>query len=101
MPDQPVSPLRTPAAGPLATPPAARSAGRPASPGGPSFSDLLAQSMPESEPAGAESTRQVQQADQRLGELRADLDQVRRRVQQLQAFQAQAIRLYQQQARFE
>lgn len=52
--------------------------------------------MHDSTPERAESSHQVQAADQRLNELRADLNQVRQRVQQLQAFQAQAIQLYEQ-----
>ena len=67
--------------------------------GGPTFSSELAQFIQEASPQeGPTSTAGVQASDQRLHALRSDLDQVRLRVQQLQAFQAQAVQLYQKQS---
>jgi hypothetical protein len=58
----------------------------------------LSQVLDESQPQGA-SEMKVEATDQRLNELRADLNLVRQRATQLQAFQAQAAQLYQAQAR--
>lgn len=88
--------ISSPSIGPVQQTPAARPAGGVSAPSGVSFSEELTKALQESGPAESESVRQVLATDQRLNELRSDLSDVRRRVQQLQAFQAQAVELYRQ-----
>jgi len=68
--------------------------------GGPSFGEELSQALNESKHPGASEMKvEALATDQRLNELRADLNLVRQRATQLQAFQAHAAQLYQAQAR--
>ncbi|MDP7128925.1 MAG: hypothetical protein QF437_00440 [Planctomycetota bacterium] len=97
MPEPFFNPTFPGAAGPIGPTPGAKTPA-PVPTGGPSFGEELSQALDESQPQGA-SEMKVEATDQRLNELRADLNLVRQRATQLQAFQAQAAQLYQAQAR--
>jgi len=96
MPDPSFQPINPNSIGPVGPTPGSKSPSAPPPAGGPSFGDELNRALGEQQ-AGQEVPVQSLATDQRLNELRADLDQVRRRVTELQAFQAHAARLYQQQ----
>ncbi len=87
------------AIGPVGSTPGAKAPAS-APTGGPSFGDELSQALGESgtegnQPMAAETLA----TDQRLNELRADLNLVRQKAVQLQQFQAHAAQLYQTQMR--
>lgn len=97
MPEPFFNPTFPGAVGPAGPTPGAK-APAPVPTGGPSFGEELSQVLDESQAQGA-SEMKVEATDQRLNELRADLNLVRQRATQLQAFQAQAAQIYQAQAR--
>jgi hypothetical protein len=96
MADSPFQPIVPNSIGPVSPPPGSKPPSAPAPTGGPSFREELDQALGQPQ-ASPEAPAQALATDQRLHELRADLDQIRRRVTELQAFQAHAARLYQQQ----
>ena len=95
MPDPSFQPIVPRSIGPVSPAPGARSPSAAIPTGGPSFGSELSQAL--GEESGGENPMPVQATDQRLNELRADLNQIRHRATQLQAFQAHAAQLYQQQ----
>jgi hypothetical protein len=98
MPEPFFNPTFPGAVGPAGPTPGAK-APAPAPSGGPTFGEELSQALNESQPQGASEMKvEAQATDQRLNELRADLNLVRQRATQLQAFQAHAAQLYQAQA---
>ncbi|MBM3297328.1 MAG: hypothetical protein FJY83_06975 [Candidatus Aminicenantes bacterium] len=96
MADSSFQPILPNSIGPVAPPPGSKPPSAPATTGGPSFREELDLALGQSQPS-TEVPAQALATDQRINELRADLDQIRRRVTELQAFQAHAARLYQQQ----
>jgi len=98
MPEPFFNPTFPGAVGPAGPTPGAQ-AKAPVPTGGPTFGEELGQVLNESQPQGASEIQvEALATDQRLNELRADLNLVRQRATQLQAFQAHAAQLYQAQA---